>query len=168
MPLLTQPVRMIAEGAPFAYPSALAMSTQDGSNPVQLTAMELQFEIRTQGDLLLVTCTGIATAKSFLELLLQVCNMAAERRVQKVLFNALAMSGGASGFERYEIGVRVSEYLLRHNMDLRLAFVGIPPTVDGFGALVAKNRDVKVEVFPTVGQAVAWLGSMKRVEPSSQ
>ena len=129
--------------------------------------MELQFEVQTQGDLLLVTCTGIATAKSFLELLLQVCNIAAEKKVQKVLFNGLAMSGTASGFERYEIGVKVSEHLLRHNMDLRLAFVGVPPTVDGFGALVAKNRDVKVEVFPTVRQAVAWLGSMTRAATSS-
>lgn len=136
------------------------MSTQEGSKQVQLTATELQLEAQVQGDLLSVTCTGIATAKSFVRLLLQVCDIAAERRVQKVLFNGLAMSGSATILDRYEVGKKVSEHLLQHKMDLRLAFVGVPPTFDGFAAAVARNRDVIVEIFPTVEQAVAVFGGV--------
>ncbi len=133
------------------------MSTQAQGKPVQLAAMELQLEAQVQGDLLLVTCTGVATAESFVRLLLQVCNIATERRVQKILFNGLAMSGGASTGERYEVGVRVSEHLRQQKMDLRLAFVGVPPTFDGFAAEVARNREVVTQVFPTVEKATAWL-----------
>ncbi len=133
------------------------MSTQAQGKPVQLAAMELQLEAQVQGDLLLVTCTGVATAESFVRLLLQVCNIATERRVQKILFNGLAMSGGASTGERYEVGVQVSEHLRQQKMDLRLAFVGVPPTFDGFAAEVARNREVVTQVFPTVEKATAWL-----------
>jgi hypothetical protein len=134
------------------------MSTPGESEEVELNAMELRLHARMQGDLLLVTFTGIATAESFLRLLLQVCDLAAERRVQKILLNGLAVSGSASALERYEVGLKLSEHLLQHKMDLRLAFVGVPPTFDGFAAEVARNREIVTQVFPTVERATAWLG----------
>jgi hypothetical protein len=130
--------------------------------------VDLQIETEVAGDILLATCTGIATAKSFLRLLLQVCDIAAEKRVQKVLFNGLAISGSATTLERYEVGVKVSEHLLQHKMDLRIAFVGVPPTFDGFAAEVARNREVVIQVFPTVEAATAWLGQWSNLSRTAK
>lgn len=119
--------------------------------------MDLRVETEVAGDTLVVTCTGIATAQSFLRHLLSVCNIAAEKRLQKILFNGLAMSGSATTLERYEVGVKVSEYLQQHKLNLKIAFIGVPPTFDGFAAEVARNREVVTVVFPTVEEATAWL-----------
>jgi hypothetical protein len=39
----------------------------------------------------------------------------------------------------------------------RLAFVGKPPTMDGFGVRVAQNRDVFTEIFSSQQAAQEWL-----------
>jgi hypothetical protein len=42
-------------------------------------------------------------------------------------------------------------------MSPRLAFVGKPPAVDGFGVRVAQNRGITTEVFASQQEALRWL-----------
>jgi hypothetical protein len=48
------------------------------------------------------------------------------------------VDGGFSTLERYQIGVEVAAYIMQRQMNPRLAFVGQPPAIDGFGVRVAK------------------------------
>jgi hypothetical protein len=41
-------------------------------------------------------------------------------------------------------------------MNVKLAFVGLPPTTDGFGVRIARNRGVMAKVFSTQQEALTW------------
>jgi hypothetical protein len=62
-----------------------------------------------------------------------------------------------STFERYELGVEVAAYVKQRQMNPRLAFVGKPPTMDGFGVRVGQNRGLATAVFSTQQEALNWL-----------
>ena len=61
---------------------------------------------------------------------------AAEKQVNKILVNTLALDGELSPLESYHLGVNP-----------RLAVVGKPPAIDGLGVGVARNRRVTAEAF---------------------
>jgi hypothetical protein len=71
--------------------------------------------------------------------------------------NFLATDGELATFERYDLGVEAAEYLTGHRMNVKVAFVGTPPTMNGFGLRVARNRGILTEVFPTQQEALRWL-----------
>jgi hypothetical protein len=102
--------------------------------------MDLRIDFDLQGGLLLVTASGNLTFDAALRLLKQVCDTAKEKEVKKILVNTLAMDGEPSTFERYGLGVEVAAYVKQRQMNPRLAFVGKPPTMDGFGVRVGQNR----------------------------
>lgn len=120
--------------------------------------MDCQIETELHGELLLVTWTGRVDLDSSLESLRQVFNIAAEKRVLKVLINGLTLSGVLSILERYELAMGVRANLVQLGISPRVAFVGIPPTFNGFAAQVGKKRGVFSEVFPTIEKALDWLG----------
>jgi hypothetical protein len=111
-----------------------------------------------QGNLLLVTLTGKVDLSSSVRLLNQAFDIAAETRAFKILFNALAVTGTLSNFERYELGSKVAAHITHLGMNPKIAFVGVSPTVNGFAVRVAQNRDVAVELFRDVPEGLAWLG----------
>jgi hypothetical protein len=119
--------------------------------------MDLHIDIELQGGLLLVTASGNLTIDAALRLLKQVCDTAKKKEVNKILVNSLAVDGELSTLERYRLGVEVAAYLKQHQMDPRLAFVGKPPTTDGFGVRVGQNRGVNTEVFSSQQEALHWL-----------
>jgi hypothetical protein len=128
--------------------------------------MDLQIETELQGDLLLVTCAGTVTLDSAVSVFKEVIDLVAEKRVPKILINMLAVSGTLSTFDRYEFGSKIAEYLAELGIhSLSIACVGIPPTIDGFAARVAQNRDVDVDVFPTLEKAQDWLGRRQNSSP---
>jgi hypothetical protein len=100
--------------------------------------MDLQIDIELHGGLLLVTASGNVAFDAALRLLKQVCDTAKEKEVNKILINTLAMEGELSTFERYGLGVEVAAYIKQRQMNPRLAFVGKPPTMDGFGVRVGQ------------------------------
>jgi hypothetical protein len=118
--------------------------------------MDMQTE--RQGNLLLVTLTGKVDLSSSVRLLNQAFDIAAETRAFKILFNALAVTGTLSTFERYELGSKVAAHITQLGTNPKVAFVGVPPTVNGFAVQVAQNRDVVVELFRDVPEGLDWLG----------
>ena len=119
--------------------------------------MDLRIDIELQGGLMLVTARGNLAFDAALRLLKQVCDTAAEKQVNKILVNSLAVDGVLTTMERYQIGVEVAAYIMKLQMKPRLAFVGQPPAMDGFGVRVAQNRGMTVEVFSSQQEALNWL-----------
>jgi hypothetical protein len=122
--------------------------------------MDLHIDIQSQGGLLLVTANGNMAFDMAERLLKQVFDTAAENQVDKILVNALAVDGELAGFERYALGVEIASYLSKRRMNLKLAFVGTPPTVNGFAVRLAQNRGVATEVFATPQEALRWLDEL--------
>jgi hypothetical protein len=121
--------------------------------------MDLQIDTELQGGLLLVTARGTVTFDSVSRHLRQVFDTAVESQVNKILVNGLAAEGELAPFERYHLGVDSAAYLNEHGMNVKLALVGVPPTTDGFGVRIARNRGVKAMVFSTQQEALSWLES---------
>jgi len=119
--------------------------------------MDLRIDIELREGLLLVTASGTFAFDAALLLLKQVCDTAKEKEVSKILVNALAVDGELATVERYRLGTEVTAYLKQRGMSPRLAFVGKPPTVDGFGVRVAQNRGITTEVFSGQIEALRWL-----------
>jgi hypothetical protein len=119
--------------------------------------MDMKTEL--QGEILRVTLTGKVDLSSSVRLLNRALDIAAEARTYKVLFEALALTGTLSTIERYELGLKVTEHLTQLGTNPKIAFVGALPTVTGFGVQVAQNRDVVVELFRSLPEALAWLDS---------
>jgi hypothetical protein len=111
-----------------------------------------------QGHFLLVTLTGNVDLSSSVRLFNQAFDVAAQKRVDKLLINALAVAGTLSTLERYALGVKVTAHITQLRTNPKVAFVGVLPTVDGFAVRVTQNRDVYVELFRNVPEAVEWLG----------
>jgi hypothetical protein len=87
----------------------------------------------------------------------QMFDTAAEKQVNKILVNTLAMDGHLSPLESYHLGVQVAAYLKQRKMNPRLAVVGKPPAIDGLGVGVARSRRVTAEAFPSEQEALDWL-----------
>ena len=119
--------------------------------------MDLRIDIELREGLLLVTASGTFAFDAALLLLKQVCDTAKEKEVSKILVNALAVDGELATVDRYRLGTEIAAYLKQRQMSPRLAFVGKPPAVDGFGVRVAQNRGITTEEFSTQQEALRWL-----------
>src|SRR5260370_1573230 len=119
--------------------------------------MDLPIDFEFQGGLLLVTASGSLAFDAALRLLKQVCDTAADKQVTKILVNGLAVDGELSTFERYGLGVEVAAYVKQRQMNPRIAFVGKPPAMDGFGVRVGQNRALTTEMFSSQQDALNWL-----------
>jgi len=117
--------------------------------------MDLTLESRD--GLLLATVTGRVSFSEVLECWKKVCDAAAEKECGKILFDALAAEGEISDFEKYEVSKIIVEYCRQPSMSPTVAVVGKPPTITGFGALVASNRGLTVFTFSERQAALDWL-----------
>jgi len=117
----------------------------------------LHIDIELQGDILLVTASGTVTFDAALGALKHAFDMAKEKDVSKILVNVLAVDGELSTFERYDLATGSVAHLRQREMNPKIAFVGKPPTMDGFGVRVGQNRDVVTEAFSSQQQALNWL-----------
>ena len=119
--------------------------------------MDLHIEIELTGGVLLVTASGTQTFDAALRLLKQILDTAAERQVNKILVNGLAVEAELSTGDRYRLAIEIVAYLKQRQMSPRVAFVGKPPSMDGFGVRVGQNRGISTEIFPTQQDALNWL-----------
>jgi hypothetical protein len=119
--------------------------------------MDLHIDVVLQQEILLITVTGSVGYDPALRVYKQMFDTAAEKQVNKILVNTLAMDGHLSPLESYHLGVQVAGYLKQRKMNPRLAIVGKPPAIDGLGVGVARNRKVTAEAFPTEQEALDWL-----------
>ncbi len=121
--------------------------------------MDLHIDIEVQGRVLLVTASGSVALDAAVRLLKRAFDAAKENQVNKILVNTIAVNGALSTFERYTLATEVVAHLKQLGMSPRVAFVGTPPTTDGFGVRVAQNRNVITEVFSSQEEALNWLAN---------
>src|SRR5262245_60456863 len=126
--------------------------------------MSLHVDLNTDGELLLAVVTGTMSFDAVWQILKQICDAALQKDLTCILVDALAAQEVLKTFDRYRIGVELVAYCARQKFWPRLAFVGGPPVVDGFGVLVAKNRGLDAETFPNWQEAMKWVrAAPKRV-----
>jgi hypothetical protein len=126
--------------------------------------MKLQVKLNTDGDLLLALVTGTMSLDASWHVLKEICDTALQKHLTRILVDALAAQEVLNTIDRYTIGVKLVDYCGRQKFWPRLAVVGQPPVVDGFGVLVAKNRGLDTEIFPKWSEALGWVqAAAKRV-----
>ena len=123
--------------------------------------MKLQSSMEVQGALLLVVVNGEVSFNAAWDVLKQTYDNALEKQVNLILVDFLSVEGKLATFEKYRLGTETVTYFRARRMHLRIACVGKPPIVDGFGVLVAKNRWVAAEMFSNRNEALNWLGLSK-------
>ena len=119
--------------------------------------MELQVDLAVDGDMLLAVVKGVATFEESWQVLKQICDMALEKHLNRILIDGNAVHATPTSFERYDIGVKLVDYCGEHKLWPKLAIVGHPPVIDGFGGVVARNRGVHAQIFPNRQEAMEWL-----------
>ena len=82
---------------------------------------------------------------------------AAVKNVKKILANCLAVTGRLSTMERYSLALAAVSLGRSLEINPNIAFVGRPPTFDGFALRVAINRGSKSAMFTEIQPALDWL-----------
>jgi hypothetical protein len=70
--------------------------------------------------------------------------------------------GELSVMNLYAIGKAMAEYCLSKSIHAKLAVIGKPPIVTGFGAEVASNRGLTSKTFSESQSALNWLRAFGR------
>jgi hypothetical protein len=117
--------------------------------------MKIQTEV--QRELLCLTVSGKVDVNACLRIMVKALDEAAEKRVYKILVNALLMTGTLTMTDRYDLGVGVASHIGNLGTNPKVAFVGAQPMWNGFGVTVAQNRGAVMEWFHTVQDAREWL-----------
>jgi len=120
--------------------------------------MELK-KIELQEDYLIATLAGQLSTSDAFVLLTKIRDAATEKGLDKVLVDCSSVRGELSSLERYELGKILAEHWIKGWPGLpKVAFVGTPPVIDGFAALVASNRGFFLaETFSELPKALDWL-----------
>jgi hypothetical protein len=128
----------------------LAETEKEFTEPMQVTLV-------SQDDCLLATAAGPVTVKEVLRVFKNVIDTATERGFAKILMDFLAVTGELSAIDLYEIGKTMAEYCLGKSIHPKVAVIGRPPIVTGFGAEVASNRGLTSMTFSERQPALNWL-----------
>lgn len=120
--------------------------------------MDLKIETKLQGNVLFVTATGTLSFEPALRLWKEIFDTAAEKHTNCILANGLAVDGLLTTYEWYSLAIELIEYLKQRQMSPKVAVVGNPPAIDGFGVRVAQNRGTNAEFFSSQQEALHWLG----------
>ena len=120
--------------------------------------MELmRLELASQDDFFLATAAGQISTIEVMRVLKTVIDTATERGFDKILIDFWAVTGELSTFDLYRIGKAMAEYCASKSICPKMAVVGKPPTVTGFGAEVASNRGLTSMTFSERQPALKWL-----------
>lgn len=117
----------------------------------------LTLSLEMQGDVLLATLSGEVSHQEVMLRGRALLGYAAEKDAGKILINCLGMTGKLSTFERYSLAIAALNLGRSLGINPRIAFVGRPPTFDGFAVRVAINRGGKAALFADVQEALDWL-----------
>ena len=119
--------------------------------------MSLQLDLHADGTFLLAIVSGPVSFDAIWQILKQICDTALQKHSTQILVDALGARGVTTTFDRYTLGMNLVTYCSEHKLWPKLAFVGEPTVLDGFGLLVAKNRGLNTERFPNRKEALEWL-----------
>jgi hypothetical protein len=121
------------------------------------TAMDIILEPRD--GFLLAIATGQLCFDDALRNFREMCDFAAGLGLRKILLDCLALQGDLSADERFELGKTITEYCRSKLRVPSVAVIGKPPSVTGYGAGVATNRGMPVEMFSDRQRGLDWLKS---------
>jgi hypothetical protein len=77
----------------------------------------------------------------------------------------LAVTGELAVMDLYEVGKAMAEYCVSKSICPKVALIGKPPLVTGFGAEVASNRGLTSKTFSESDAALRWLRAMGSKAP---
>jgi hypothetical protein len=117
----------------------------------------MEVKLKSSDGFLQATVTGRVSFREALECWKTVCDAAARRECGKILCDWLGVEGEISDVEKYEVSKIIVEYCRQLSMFPTVAVVGKPPTITGFGVLVASNRGLMVVTFSERQAAMDWL-----------
>jgi hypothetical protein len=117
----------------------------------------MQLTLASQDDFLLATAAGQVSTEEVLRVFKDVIDAATERGLDKVLMDFLAVTGELSVMDLYHVGKAMADYCVSKSIYPKVAVVGKPPTVYGFGAQVASNRGLTSRAFSESQPALNWL-----------
>ena len=117
----------------------------------------MEVTLAAEDDILLATAAGQASVNEVMRVFKAVIDAAIEQRFENILMDFVAVQGNLSELDLYEIGKTMAEYCVSKSVYPKVAVVGKPPIVTGFGAQVAWNRGLTSMTFPESQLALNWL-----------
>jgi hypothetical protein len=127
----------------------------------------MQLTLLPQDGFLLATAAGQVSIGEVLRVFKNVIDTATERGIDKILIDFLTVTGRLSDIDRYRIGKAMAEYCRNKSIHPRVAVIGKPPIVTGFGAEVASNRGLTSMTFSESQAALNWLRIVSSRAPGS-
>jgi hypothetical protein len=121
----------------------------------------LDVNIEARDGILMATFAGQTTLSGTIESYKKVFDAAAERGLDKVFVDSLAVRTLLSEVEKYELGTALAHYSMVQKMTHRIAVLGKPPVATGLGALVYSNRSGDAKLFFDRQQALDWLNAKR-------
>ena len=138
----------------------LAETAKEFTEPMQL-------KLASQDEVFVATATGRVSVQAVLRVFKNVIDTAAERGFDKILMDFLAVTGELAVMDLYEIGKGMAEYCESKSISPKVALMGKPPLVTGFGAEVASNRGLISMTFSERQPALNWLHAFSQEAPGS-
>jgi hypothetical protein len=131
---------------------------------------KLVVDLESKDGILVATAEGRVSLSEAISVFTNPCDVAVDSGLDWILVDASSVEGELSTLERYELGRTVAEYCNSRSLALKVATVGKPPLINGFGARVALNRGLVAETFPELQKAMNWLKAFgsKTDRPSMQ
>ena len=117
----------------------------------------MQLTLASQDYFLLATATGQVSVQEVLRVFKNVIDAATERGFKMILIDFLAVTGELTVMELFEIGKTMAEDNVSKSSHSKVAVIGKPPLVTGFGAQVASNRGLPSMTFSERQPALNWL-----------
>jgi len=116
--------------------------------------MDMHISIDPSGRFVRCTVSGQATPENA-QRLMESFQAGAENLTHKrLLLDLLAVTGELPLHQQHQMGTDSVGAFRKFS---RVAVVQKPRVNNGFAAMVAKNRGLKIEVFATEAEAVGWL-----------
>jgi hypothetical protein len=123
-------------------------------------------KIESRDGFLWITATGHVSLIEAAGILNYVCDEAVEHQLTRVLVDCSTLEGELSIADRYEFGCKMADSATESHL-ARIAFVGHPPLINGFAALVAYNRGTVAATFDDLDKAISWLRVHSRVDATT-
>jgi hypothetical protein len=117
----------------------------------------MQVTFAFEDDILVATGTGRVSVKEVRHIFENAVDTATERGFDKILIDFLEATGEMPALDLYEIGKAMAEFCLLKSIYPKVAVIGNPPIVTGFGAEVASNRGLTSRTFSERQPALHWL-----------
>jgi len=151
----TSTVSLIGSG----YDLVLHPDETTSGYPYRRKTLHMNLTLESRDGLLLATVTGRVSCAEALECWKNVCDAAAELGCSKILFDWLGVEGEISDLEKYKVSMIIVKYCVHASKSPTVVVVGKPPTITGFGALVALNRGLMVVTFGERQAGLDWLSA---------